>query len=263
MGKNKWLERARVYDALEEKGYGHLTKKIEDGISRLKAWINSGEDYGADAYRAIVQNASPENMEKAIDLLNEYIETCTKNGPSLKWHVGLYSGVYANSVMKALSFPEKASKRALDRCSTAYKSNFCNTGSEEVSMVSEVLEKVPEKYQESLIDDVFDYFLPEPPLHKDTRSRNISKSYGSIFSLPSETQETAMEHYIQFRKNDENVFEKSTKLMESYVLLHKAFGEKLPEKMAMVKKLADVLGYDVAIQRANQMAAEEVEKSVK
>lgn len=263
MGKNKWLERARVYDALEEKGYSHLMKKIENGISNLKSLANGGEEQGADAYLDIVKNASPKHIEKTIDLVNEYIEVSVDKLDNRygdgKWHVGLYAGSYANSVLKSLSFPDRVCKKSLDRCTMSYNSHFNDTGEAEISILSKVMDKIPEKYQENLVDEVFDNFK----WGSGERAKSIAKAYDSIFSLPAESQETAMEHYAQFRKNDSDDFSKSTKLAESYILLHKAFGKKLPEKMTMVKKLADVLGYDIAIQRAHQMAAEEVEKSVK
>ncbi len=244
MGKNKWLEKAGVYELIEEKGCDKLTEEIERAVGSLAGIWSGGEEQSSRAFSKIlknVKNGTQECVEEVCDYISRMSETKNKE------NVGKRADDMADEFSSYLiGIPENAAKRAVKgtgflALERSYISNF-------LSHAVEIVKNIPEEYWETAISDIKDSHYSE---------NYVSESYIKIFQLPDECRKTALDTYNDFKHSPSEALS----IISSYSMLSKVFTEKeLPENIEKIRKIANILGVEKAIARADKMAADQVEK---
>ena len=115
---------------------------------------------------------------------------------------------------------------------------------------------VPDDELEDVAKEIHGFFEK----HAYDDSDAFSKAYGKAYALPLSIRKDAL---ADIRKLSEKAGD-SLKLAEAYCTLSKALpDEMLIEKVAKIRKVAEVLGADKALNRADQIAIEYVENATK
>lgn len=75
MKTNKWLKHKNVYTHLDEMGLlDKYCEKVSLSVSRLKCFVDGGENRASEAFEIILCSVPEDSVERGLDTISDYIE---------------------------------------------------------------------------------------------------------------------------------------------------------------------------------------------
>ncbi len=88
MSKNKYMDKAGVYDLLESKYLDDLTERIEASVSSLEGRLMGGETEASEAYQILLSELPDGFLVNGIEFMEMFIETCEQDDRMGGWLTG-------------------------------------------------------------------------------------------------------------------------------------------------------------------------------
>ncbi|MBI5355098.1 MAG: hypothetical protein HZB68_01440 [Candidatus Aenigmarchaeota archaeon] len=262
MGRNKFIEQTGLEKLIEERGLGKYRDTIQQSVESLHAVMQGGEEEASMSYFQIIENFPDEFVGDGIEEMRSYISkdverknSRNQSGNGWKYDVGKASFDIASCSRSMKGMPKKASMMSLNAVIEIFDEK-CWGQDILAKCMSNSIRFVPDDELEDAAKEIHGFFEK----HAYDDSDAFSKAYGKAYTLPLSIRKDALS---DVRKLSENAGD-SLKLAEAYCTLAKALPEEmLIEKTAKIRKVAEILGADKALSRADQIAIEYVENATK
>lgn len=260
MGRNKWMEKTGLYKTIEERGLGKYREAIEESVNSLKigpGWNSGGEEQAANAYKTVIEDAPEEIVGECITEIQRYISKKSeerksgyRNDNGWRYDTGSESKDIADCTSLLKGMGGKAAMLSLKKIAES-----CGGGTWSMGKLaycfSRSMRSVPEGELEEVAKEIHSFF----DKHSYEESYAFSSAYGAAYELPLSVRKDALDD-IRGLSNKADAL----KLSEAYATLAKTLPEEmLLEKASKVRKIAQILGADKALRRADEIAIEYVE----